>query len=167
MFLARGLPSGFGTVRRYEALFDDVLRQILELDFLAVCQDDRALHFVLEFANDKQLQAVLVLIVLDVVLGVVAAVKVGTFAFSKVAAFLKDDVLGKVVPWFAIFAAAKFAPSVDVLGIDLNQIQTVFWAAVVVALVASLASSAADLGVNLPRAVGTGENEGPPPTPSA
>ncbi len=119
-----------------------------------------------QFANDKQLQAVLVLIVLDVVLGIVAAVKLGQFAFSKIAAFLKDDVLGKVVPWFAIFAAAKFAPSVDVLGIDLNQIQTVFWAAVVVALVASLTSSAADLGVTLPRSIATGENEGATPKPS-
>jgi len=119
-----------------------------------------------QFANDKQLQGVLVLIVLDIVFGIIASVKLGTFAFTKVAAFLKDDVLGKVVPWFAIFAAAKFAPSVDVLGIDLNQIQTVFWAAVVVALVASLASSAADLGVDLPRSVATGENEGATPKPS-
>ncbi len=118
------------------------------------------------FAHDKQLQAVLVLIVLDILLGIVAAVKLGMFAFSKISAFLKDDVLGKVVPWFAIFAAAKFAPSVDVLGIDLNQLQTVFWAAVVVALVASLAASADDLGVPMPAVVGTGENEGAPPTPS-
>lgn len=118
------------------------------------------------FAHDKQLQAVLVLIVLDIVLGVIAAVKLGTFAFSKVAAFLKDDVLGKVVPWFAIFAAAKFAPAVDVLGVDLNQVQTVFWAAVVVALVASLTASANDLGVGLPRSLATGENEGATPKPS-
>lgn len=119
-----------------------------------------------EFANDKQLQAVLVLIVLDLVLGIIAAVHLGTFAFSKVSAFLKDDVLSKVVPWFAVFAAAKFAPSVDVLGIDLNQIQTVFWAAVVIALVASLTASANDLGVTLPRALATGENEGSTPKPS-
>lgn len=119
-----------------------------------------------EFAHDKQLQAVLVLIVLDVVLGVVASVKMGAFSFSKIAAFLKDDVLGKVVPWFAVFATAKFAPSVDVLGIDLNQLQTVFWAAVVVALVASLTASAADLGVSLPTSLSTGENEGAPPKAS-
>lgn len=119
-----------------------------------------------QFANDKQLQAVLVLIALDIVLGIVASVKLGTFAFSKIAAFLKDDVLGKVVPWFAIFAAAKFAPSVDVLGVDLNQLQTVFWAAVVIALVASLTASANDLGISLPRSLATGENEGATPKPS-
>ncbi len=119
-----------------------------------------------QFAHDKQLQAVLVLIVLDILLGIIAAVKLGTFAFSKIAAFLKDDVLGKVVPWFAIFAAAKFAPNVDVLGIDLNQLQTVFWAAVLVALVASLTASVNDLGVAMPSFVATGENQGSPPTPS-
>lgn len=119
-----------------------------------------------QFANDKQLQAVLVLIGLDIVLGIVAAVKLGRFAFSKVSAFLKDDVLGKVVPWFAVFAAAKYAPGVDILGVDLNQVQTVFWAAVVVALVASLTSSVADLGVGLPRSLATGENEGATPKPS-
>ena len=118
------------------------------------------------FAHDKQLQAVLVLIVLDIVLGVVASVKLGTFACSKIAAFLKDDVLGKVVPWFAIFAAAKFAPAVDVLGVDLNVLQTAFWAAVVIALVASLTASANDLGVGLPRSLATGENEGATPKPS-
>ncbi len=118
------------------------------------------------FAHDKQLQAVLVLIVLDLVLGIIAAVKLGQFAFSKVAAFLKDDVLGKVLPWFAVFAAAKFAPSVDVLGVDLNQVQTVFWGAVVIALGASLAASANDLGVGLPKSLATGENEGPTPKPS-
>lgn len=119
-----------------------------------------------EFANDKQLYAVMVLIPLDIVLGIVASVYTGKFAFTKVSAFLKDDVLGKVIPWFAIFAAAKFAPDVDIIGVDLNQIQTAFWAFVVVALVGSLLSSAADLGVNLPRSLATGENEGANPKPS-
>jgi hypothetical protein len=120
-----------------------------------------------EFAHDKQLHAVLVLIALDLILGVVAAVKLGTFALSKISGFLKDDVLGKVVPWFVIFSAAKFAPSVDVLGIDLNQVQTVLWALVTAALVASLLASLNDLGVSMPKEIGTGENQGAPPTPSA
>jgi len=58
-----------------------------------------------EFANDKQLHAVLILIALDLILGVIAAVRLGTFAVSKVSAFLKDDVLAKVVPWFVILAS--------------------------------------------------------------
>lgn len=121
-----------------------------------------------EFANDKQLHAVIVLIALDLVVGVIAAVKTGSFAFSKIAAFLKDDVLGKVLPWFAVFATAKFAPSVDVLGVDLNQIQTGLWVAVAAALAFSLASSLNDLGLgkDLPKAITTGENQGTTPKPS-
>lgn len=121
-----------------------------------------------EFAHDKQLHAVIVLIALDLILGVVAAVRTGKFAFTKVSAFLKDDVLSKVLPWFAVFAAAKFAPSVDIAGVDLNQVQTALWGLVTVALVFSLTSSLADLGLGttLPKAVTTGENEGPTPKPS-
>ncbi len=120
------------------------------------------------FADDKQLHAVIVLIALDLVLGVIAAVRTGAFAFSKISAFLKDDVLSKVLPWFAVFATAKFAPSVDIAGVDLNQIQTVLWALVTAALVFSLTSSLNDLGLGktLPKAVTTGENQGATPKPS-
>lgn len=121
-----------------------------------------------QFVDDKQLQAVVVLIALDVVVGIIAAVRLGEFAFSKVAVFLKDDVLGKVIPWFAVFSAAKLAPSVDILGIDLNQIQTGLWVAVGAALAFSLVSSLNDLGLGktLPKAVVTGENQGTTPRPS-
>jgi hypothetical protein len=124
-----------------------------------------------EFANDKQLHAVIALIALDLILGIIAAVKLGTFAFSKVSGFLKDDVLGKVVPWFVIFSFAKFAPSVDIAGVDLNQVQTALWGLVVIALGASLISSLNDLKLpiakSLPPSLATGENQGAPPTPSA
>lgn len=120
-----------------------------------------------EFAHDKQLYAVVLLIVVDLVLGVAAAVYLKTFALSKITGFLHDDVLGKVVPWFVLFAVAKFAPGADIVGVDFNQIQTVAWALVLAALVASLTSSLADFGVTMPKALATGENQGAPPTPSA
>jgi hypothetical protein len=121
-----------------------------------------------QFADDKQLHAVIVLIALDLIVGVIAAVRTGQFAFSKVAAFLKDDVLGKVLPWFAVFATAKFAPSVEVLGVDLNAIQTGLWVAVSAALAFSLMASIEDLGLGktLPKALTTGENQGVAPKPS-
>lgn len=118
------------------------------------------------FANNDQLKLVVILIFLDIVLGVAAAVHLGKFAFTKVTAFLKDDVLGKVVPWFAFFAASKFAPDADFGPFDLNQLQTAVWAGVLIALVASLTSSANDLGLSLPTSLATGENEGANPKPS-
>lgn len=103
-----------------------------------------------DFANDSLLQAVLVLIVLDLVLGVAAAAKGGLFTFAKVAGFARDDILGKVFPWFVIYAAAKFAPDTTVLGIDLDVIQKGVFALVVVALLGSLTSSLTDLGLKIP-----------------
>ncbi len=120
-----------------------------------------------EFANDKQLWAVLVLVVVDLLLGSAAAFYKGTFALSKITGFLHDDVLGKVFPWFVLFAVAKFAPGVDIVGVDFNQLQTAAWALVLIALTASLTSSLADFGVGMPKVLATGENEGAPPTPSA
>lgn len=118
------------------------------------------------FANDVQTQAVLVLVVLDLILGIVSSVKLGEFAFTKVSGFLKDDVLSKVLPWFAIYAAWKYAPSVDVLGVGLEQVQQAVFAGVVIALIASLTSSLADLGLSMPKSLATGENEGSTPKPS-
>ena len=102
------------------------------------------------FAHDGLLQAVLVLIALDVLLGIAASVKNKDFKFSYLAAFGRDDLLGKVVPWFAIYALSQYAPSTAVLGIDLSSIQNVVGAAVVVALSGSLLSSLKDLGLPIP-----------------
>lgn len=119
------------------------------------------------FVDDATFKAVVVLVLLDLVIGIIAAVKAGEFAFSKVSGFLKDDILGKVFPWFVIYAAWKWAPSVDVLGVGLKEVQEAVFAGVVIALGASLTSSLADLGLNrLPKSLSTGENEGSAPKPS-
>lgn len=101
------------------------------------------------FAHDDLLKAVLVLIVLDILIGVVAAVidKEQRFRFDRLGDFLLNDVLGKVFPWFILYAAAKVAPSVDVLGVDLDAIQKAAWGIVVVVLVASLVQSLGQLGL--------------------
>lgn len=101
------------------------------------------------FAHDDLLKAVLVLIVLDVIIGVVAAIvdKEQRFRFDRLGDFLLNDVLGKVFPWFIVYAAAKVAPSVDVLGIDLDAIQKAIWGIVVVVLIASLVQSLGQLGL--------------------
>jgi phage-related holin len=110
------------------------------------------------FVDDSTFQAVLVLIALDLVLGVTAAVKLGQFTFAKVAGFCRDDLLGKVVPWFAVYCAWKFAPNVDVLGVDLEVVEKGVFVFVVAALVGSLLSSLSDLGLKIPDPLSKGEN---------
>lgn len=121
------------------------------------------------FVHDGLFQAVLVLISLDVLLGILAALKRGDFKFSWLAGFGKDDLLGKVVPWFVIYTAAKYAPNVAVLGIDLDAFQKVVFGFVAAALGGSLISSLKDLGLPLPepprlRNLFGGERQ-PPPEP--
>lgn len=100
------------------------------------------------FAADDLLKAVLVLIVLDFALGVVAAIvnKEQRFKFNRLANFAMDDVVGKVFPWFIVYSTAKFAPSVDVLGVNLNDVQKAVWVVVAASLVASLLESLSQLG---------------------
>lgn len=111
------------------------------------------------FADDQLLQAVLVLIVVDLLLGVLAAVKLKTFRLSYIGDFARTDLLGKVLPWFILYAAGKAAPSTEVIGINLSDVADAVGVFVAAALVGSLVSSVGDLfpGVTLPKAL-SGEN---------
>lgn len=122
-----------------------------------------ALH---QFAQDDLLKAVILLIILDLALGVAAAVKQGTFQLAYVGQFAKDDVLAKVFPWFILYAAAKLGPSVSLLGVDLDNIQKGVFVVVTAALVGSLLSSLADLGFSgFPRALVGGDDSHVKPGP--
>lgn len=113
------------------------------------------------FANDETFKAILVLIALDLVLGVAASVKnpAQRFSFAKLGKFAQDDLLGKVFPWFVVYAAWKYAPGTDVLGLDLEQIQQGVFVLCTAALAGSMLSSLADLGVPLPNLFKRGEND--------
>ncbi len=106
------------------------------------------------FAHDKQVGVVVALIVADVVLGVAAAVKLGTFRLTYLSNFARNDLLGKVFPWFVIFALDHASSSAGIVGpIDWSQANTVAFAAVTLAMAGSILSSLADFGINLPATV--------------
>lgn len=121
-------------------------------------------HYLAMFAHDDKVSVVLILIAVDFVLGVIAAVEHGTFRLSYVADFMRRDVLGKVVPWFVLYAADKASHGASVVGpVDFGTIATGAFVAVTAALAGSILSSLKDLGVGLPTAVAGGEV--PPPGP--
>ncbi len=103
------------------------------------------------FFSDSQFSWVAGMIVLDIVLGVAASVYTHTFALTYVSNFLRNDVLGKVFPWFVLSVGAK-SGVVDVLpgGIDLSTIATGVFVGVMAALVGSLITSLSDFGVPVP-----------------
>lgn len=102
------------------------------------------------FFSDSQFSWVAGMIVLDIILGLAAAVYTKTFALTYIANFARNDVLGKVVPWFVLAVGAK-THSVDVLfGIDLNTIADGVFVGVVAALAGSLITSLGDFGIPVP-----------------
>lgn len=121
------------------------------------------------FFTDVKFQTALVLVFLDVILGVLAAIKMGTFKLNWFADFVKTDVLFKIVPWGAVYAAALFAGHQQLLipWIDIGVAAGALYAAIVIAWSASIVKSLHDLGFPLPAAVTKylAPERQPPPAP--
>jgi hypothetical protein len=116
-----------------------------------------------QFVTDKQTQTIVALIVVDLILGVAAALKLGTFRLAYLANFARNDVLGKVAPFLVISAAADVAGGVNIVipGLDLKNMATGMFVGISAAMVGSILSSLKDLtGAALPEAVA---GHAPPP----
>lgn len=115
------------------------------------------------FVADTTVRVVAILIALDFILGVAAALKAGTFGIGYLHGFLIDDVLSKLVPWFALYAATKVGLSDGMF----DGIRDATFAFVTAAMGASILKSLTDLGIaNLPKAL-TAEKKLTPDSPPA
>lgn len=112
----------------------------------------QALH---TFASDHKVWAAVALLALDLVVGVVAAIYRHTFRFAYLADFLRTDVLGKLVPYFAFYWAQLLLP-----GLGYDAAADAIYAALMVALGASVTASMNDLGLKLPAPLARGEKTG-------
>lgn len=117
------------------------------------------------FTEDPTVIALGVLVALDIVLGISAAVKQGVFRFVLVSDFLRADVLGKLVPYYAVWAALHVTGDVEVFGF--SAIEETVGAAAIVALGASVLNSLRDLGIGktLPDVVAGPDPVTPVPSP--
>jgi hypothetical protein len=119
------------------------------------------------FVTDVQTKTVFAMIVLDLVLGVLAALKLGTFRLAFLANFARNDVLGKVIPFFALHSAALVAGEQNVVipGFDISMISDAVFGLVAAAMVGSILGSLADLGLSaIPPALGS-THSSPPSAP--
>jgi len=115
---------------------------------------------------DNRLATMLVLIVIDFLVGVGAALRMGTFRLSYIGKFGQTDILGKVLPWAVVYVLAKATGSTNIIpGIDLDTAQDGLFVVMVGALGGSIISSLKDLGVfaNLPSGVAGNEAVDPRP----
>ncbi len=98
-----------------------------------------------EFANDTTVRVIAALVLLDIVLGVSAAVVARTFRLNYLVDFLRNDVLGKAVPYFAVWAAVRLGGDLEIGGY--GAIEEVVGMGVVLALGASVLGSLSSLGL--------------------
>lgn len=108
-----------------------------------------------QFTEDPTVLAISVLVALDVVLGVLAALKAGTFKFVLISDFLRADVLGKLLPYYGVWIALHVGGGNDVQLGDFGLIEETVGALAIAAVGASVLNSLRDLGLakNAPDAI--------------
>ncbi len=102
-----------------------------------------------EFWNDGKVEILVLLVALDFFLGVIAALKLGTFRLSYIADFLRKDVLFKMGTYLILYAGALYAGQADIVidGLDMGVIAGSAYALIVLAMVGSILNSIRELGI--------------------
>lgn len=116
-----------------------------------------------DFADDPTVRIVAALILLDFVIGIAAAVNARSFRLGWLSDFLRADVLGKVVPYFAVWAAVRVSGDFELAGFGL--IEEGVGATVMLALGASVLNSLRDLGLASAAPDVIAGSDVPPPQP--
>jgi hypothetical protein len=98
-----------------------------------------------QFVEDPTVIALAILVALDIILGVAAAIKAKTFKFVLVGDFLRADVLGKLVPYYGVWAAVHLTGDIDLGGFGV--IEESVGALAIAAIGASILNSLRDLGL--------------------
>jgi hypothetical protein len=117
-------------------------------------------QFFQAFWNDGKVDVLVILIFVDFVLGVLAALKTKTFRLSYVADFLRKDVVFKIGGYLVLYAASYFAGQADIVidGLDMGVVAGAAYVVIVAAMVGSILNSLAELGLR------PGNDPTPPPT---
>lgn len=98
------------------------------------------------FTDDPTVRIIAVLVILDFLLGTFAAVKNGTFRLSYFADVFRNDVIGKVFPYYTLWAALHVAGIEWSIG-GFDVIEESAGAVVIGALAGSALNSLRDLGL--------------------
>lgn len=103
------------------------------------------------FFEDTRVQISLLLLVLDFVLGTIAVFvdKTQGFRLSYWADTLRNDVLGKVLPFFVLYGGYKYASGADLVipGLDMEVLMNGAWGVLTLALTGSILKSLSDIGL--------------------
>lgn len=108
----------------------------------------------LSFFTDPRVLAILGLILLDLLLGIAAAIQEKRFDWAAVGDFYQTMVLPKVIGYLAFYLAGKVIISVDLLGPAAPLVGEgmiyIAWIAIVLSLAGSIVRNAKALGYEVP-----------------
>lgn len=99
------------------------------------------------FTADPKVLAMAILVGLDLLLGILAAIKTKEFTLKRLSDFLKEDILWKLVPYYGLWAATYVGGDLVIPGIDVGAIAAAGFLAITASLIASIYKSVADLGL--------------------
>lgn len=102
------------------------------------------------FLTNDQFRTVFILLAADFVFGVAAAVKTRSFVVKRLADIGKDEFLGKVAPWAALWTFGVITQGTSIAGVGFATIATGYFALVTASEVGSLFDSFQDLGLPIP-----------------
>lgn len=100
-----------------------------------------------QFTADGKLKTLIIVILVDFLVGIAAAIKTRTFRLSYVADFLRNDLLGKLFPWFVLYAAGKLTDVKLPGDVTFSALATGAYVLIVAALAGSILKSLAELGL--------------------
>lgn len=100
-----------------------------------------------QFFSDGKVGAALLVVALDFLLGVIAALKKGTFRGSYVADFARNDIAFKLAPYLLLYAGAIVAGDQHFLieGLDIGLAAGGFYTLIMAAWVFSIGNSLIEL----------------------
>jgi len=100
------------------------------------------------FWTDGKVKILVILIFLDFTLGVISALKLGTFRLSYVADFARKDVVFKLGAYLFVYAGALYAGQTDIIidGLDLGVIAGGLYVVIVAAFAGSIFNSLREIG---------------------
>lgn len=101
------------------------------------------------FFTDNKVYAASIAITLDLLLGSLAAWKIGKFRLSYLSEFMRAEVAGKLFPYFLVYGGAIVAGNAKILipGLDLGDIATGLYGIMMLSWASSILGSLRELRV--------------------
>jgi len=114
---------------------------------------DTLLELVIAFFTDPRVKAIGALIIMDVLLGVAAALKAGDFDFKKVGSFYQTNVLPYILGYLAFYIGTKIIVDPAAILGEWSHIVgeaaiSIAWAAIIASLGGSIWSNVKKLGLS-------------------